>query len=181
MILDDQYKNRQNCFFFFLYTIFPVIVLVVYHYQNPSPLTVCVKWIVLFLCQLWLTNFPFGYLTCETFSVESGDLFCCLQLVVQERNSVCSILKLSLYSVTFKPCSEGEETSPLFPKLLANFQQFSNIYKICWPCIVFFFNDPFQYSQVCLGTYIVTEICNILECSVTFVALRAIWTCTNTN
>jgi len=97
----------------------------------------------------------------------------------KETGSVCSILKLSSCSLAFKSCSESEETSPLFPKLLANFQQFSNIYHICWPCI--FFYHPLQYSQVCLGSCIVTDICNILECSVTFVARRAILTCTNRN
>jgi len=40
----------------------------------------------IFIAALTVTNFSFGYLTCETFSGESGDLFCCLQLVVQERN-----------------------------------------------------------------------------------------------
>jgi len=103
------------------------------------PLIVCVKWIVSFLWLLLLSQiFPLDISLVKpfhwkvvTYSVVSS------WLSRKETGSVCSILKLSLYSLAFKSCSEGEETSPLYLKLLTNFQPFSNIYHICWPCIVF--------------------------------------------
>lgn len=96
----------------------------------------------------------------------------------RETGSVCSILKLSFHSLVFKSFSEVKETSRLFSKILENFRQFSNIYHICWPCIVFY--HLLHYSQVCVVTCIVTEIFSTVECSVPFVAQTVIWTGTNT-
>lgn len=132
MILEDQYKNHQNCNSF-------IHFFCVYHFSCncasslPSleslPLMVCVKWIVSFLWLLWLSQIflldislvkPFQWKVVTYSAVSSW-------LSRKETGSVWSILKLSLYTLAFKSCSEGEETSPLFPKLLANFQQFSDI------------------------------------------------------
>jgi hypothetical protein len=130
LILEDQYKNHQNCNFFIHFC----VCVCVCHFScncasslpspESSPLIVCVKWIVLFLWLLWLSQiFPLDISLVTPFQCKVVNYSVVSSWLSRKgTGNICSVVKLSLYSLAFKSCSEGEEISPLFPKLLANFQ-----------------------------------------------------------